>query len=135
MQIPFTNLAVRAEEGDTTYKHMAPLGQLPILEIEEAHNRRFLVPQSMAILRYMGHLGGLYPEDPIEALTVDSMCDSVSDALRMIEMTVRASSRSILEFKSFSDEECVAIRERLIDDEVNGIRGVSFLYSPCLLLP
>ncbi|CAB9506161.1 S-crystallin [Seminavis robusta] len=119
--IPFSNLS--AGKGDTAYKHMAPLGQLPVLEIEEAHNRRLIVPQSMAILRYLGHLGQVYPDDPMERLLVDSMCDCVGDVLRMIELTCRASSRSILEFKAFTDEECVSMRQRMVEDEANGIRS------------
>lgn len=104
---------------------MAPLDQFPVLEIEEAHNRRLTVPQSMAILRYVGTLGGLYPQDPLDALAVDSMCDSVDDALRLIETTCRSSNRSILEFKFFSDEECAEMRQRVAEDEENGITGVS----------
>ena len=104
---------------------MAPLDQLPVFEIEEAQNRKLVVPQSSAILRYLGMLGGMYPEDPAEALLVDSLCDCASDALRHIEISMRCSSRSILEFKSFTDEECTQMRNRLAEDEKHGIRKVS----------
>ena len=106
---------------------MAPLDQLPVLEIEEAHNRKLVVPQSRAILRYLGMLGGLYPEDPAEALTVDSMCACIGDALRQIEISMRSSSRSILEFKTFTDDECMDIRVRLAEDEERGVRKVSLI--------
>ena len=108
---------------------MAPLDQLPVFEIEEAHNRKLVIPQSSAILRYLGMLGGMYPEDPAEALIVDSICECVSDALRQIEISMRSSSRSILEFKSFTDEECAQIRVRLAEDEEHGARKVSELRS------
>ena len=120
-------MAIDPADRGGTYKHLAPLDQLPVLEIEEAHNRKLVVPQSNAILRYFGMLGGLYPEDPVEAAVVDSMCDSIGDALKLVEMTVHCSSRSILEFKSFSDEECVAIRQRLAESDEHGIRKVSSL--------
>ena len=108
---------------------MAPLDQLPVFEIEEAHNRKLVVPQSSAILRYLGMLGGMYPEDPAEALIVDSICECASDALRQIEVSMRSSSRSILEFKSFTDEECEQIRMRLAEDEEHGVRKVCKLQS------
>ena len=104
---------------------MAPLGQFPLLEIEEAHNRRLTVPQSDAILRYVGALGRLYPQDPLDALAVDSMCDCVDDALRLIETTCRSSSRSILEFKTFSYDECMQMRKRIATDKEDGILSVS----------
>lgn len=49
-------------------------GQMPILEIDH-------VPyaQSMAILRYVGKVTGLYPTDPIEALRVDEILDCMLD--------------------------------------------------------
>ena len=119
-------MSISPEETDISHKHIAPLGQFPVLEIEEAHNRRLTVPQSMAILRYVGVLGGLYPQDPLDALAVDSMCDCVGDALRLVEATCRSSSRSILEFKAFSDEECIEMRKRIAEDEDNGILGVSW---------
>lgn len=45
-------------------------GQMPVLEVDG-------VPysQSVAILRYVGKLSGLYPADPLEALKVDEIID------------------------------------------------------------
>merc|ERR1712228_1062310 len=36
-------------------------------------------PQSMAILRYVGRLTGLYPEDAVAAMRVDGFVDAVGD--------------------------------------------------------
>jgi len=37
--------------------------------------------QSLAMLRYAGKLGGLYPADPLEAMTVDEVMDCVQDIM------------------------------------------------------
>ena len=127
-KLPFTNLSINPEESDAAHKHIAPLGHFPVLEIEEAHNRRLAVPQSNAILRYVGILGGLYPRDPLDALAVDSTCDCIDDAFRLLETPCRSSTRTILEFKTFTDEECVEMRKRIAADTVNGILSVSITF-------
>lgn len=51
-----------------------PLGSVPVLTV----NGKQAV-QSLAILRYVGKLCDLYPEDPWEALIVDEVMDTNTD--------------------------------------------------------
>jgi glutathione S-transferase len=62
----------------TTMKDSGKLafGQVPLLEVDDNHQ----LVQSAAILRYLGKLGGLYPEDPIMAAKVDAALDQEVDA-------------------------------------------------------
>jgi glutathione S-transferase len=55
---------------------------MPLLEIDGK-----MFSQSMAILRYVGKITGLYPEDPIEALRVDEFLDSIIDTRSKISQT------------------------------------------------
>ena len=50
-----------------------PYGTVPVLVVDGAQKRT--IAQSNAILRYAGKLGGLYPNDPIDALRVDELLD------------------------------------------------------------
>lgn len=58
--------------GFSALKPSLPLGQLPVLEVDGV-----TYPQSMAIARYAARIGGLYPTDPLEALLVDTVLESV----------------------------------------------------------
>lgn len=51
-------------------------GQVPLLEVDGTHK----LVQSAAILRYLGKLSGLYPEDPLVAAKVDAILDQETDA-------------------------------------------------------
>ncbi|CAM9191246.1 unnamed protein product [Scytosiphon promiscuus] len=55
-------------------KPATPLGQLPVLEVDGV-----LIPQSLAQLRYVGKIGGLYPTDPIQAAFCDAAADACTD--------------------------------------------------------
>lgn len=51
-----------------------PYGQLPIMEVGGV-----VIPQSLAQIRYVGKIGGLYPADPIQAAFADAVVDAVID--------------------------------------------------------
>jgi prostaglandin-H2 D-isomerase / glutathione transferase len=55
-----------------------PLGSLPILEVDGV-----TYTQTGAMLRYAAHLGNtvLYPSDPLQALVVDSVIDTLNDTV------------------------------------------------------
>ncbi|CAM9191321.1 unnamed protein product [Scytosiphon promiscuus] len=55
-------------------KPTTPYGKLPLLEVDGV-----VIPQSFAQLRYVGKIGGLYPNDPIEAAVCDAAADAVVD--------------------------------------------------------
>lgn len=55
-------------------KPTLPLGQMPVLEVDGV-----TYSQSMAIVRYAAKLTGLMPKDPLEALNVDMISESLVD--------------------------------------------------------
>jgi len=55
---------------------------LPVLEIDGA-----VVTQSNAISRYVGRMGGLYPEDNLQALYCDEVSDAIEDLSHYIGST------------------------------------------------
>ena len=63
-------------------RDQAPFRALPVLHIDgEA------IAQSNAMNRYLGKLAGLYPDDPLEALRCDEVCDAVEDILTKVVVT------------------------------------------------
>lgn len=63
-------------------REQAPFHALPVLHVDgEA------ISQSNAMNRYLGRLAGLYPEDPLEALRCDEVCDAVEDILTKVVVT------------------------------------------------
>eukprot|EP00752_Nemacystus_decipiens_P001600 g1560.t1 len=55
-------------------KPTLPNGQLPVIEVDGV-----VIPQSLAQLRYIGKIGGLYPTDPIQAALADAAADALND--------------------------------------------------------
>ncbi|KAI8827063.1 uncharacterized protein EV422DRAFT_23830 [Fimicolochytrium jonesii] len=69
------------EEAFAARKYDMPFNQLPVLEITENDGQVKRLAQQHAILRYIGRIGGLYPEDPFVAAKVDEVlgaCEDVS---------------------------------------------------------
>lgn len=64
-------------------RESAPFHQVPFLQIDHQ-----LVTQSNAILRYVGKLAGLYPEDPYQALLCDELLDAVEDLWQKLGRTM-----------------------------------------------
>mmetsp|Transcript_15633 Transcript_15633/g.28045 ORF Transcript_15633/g.28045 Transcript_15633/m.28045 type:complete len:215 (+) Transcript_15633:91-735(+) len=82
-----------------------PYGQLPVLKVKgEA------LAQSTAILRYVGKITGLYPEDPILAAKVDSYMDLVEEPWDMLTNTMFPLRRGL---KDWTDQEKKEIRVTL----------------------
>ena len=75
-------------------------GQMPILEIDGTP-----YAQSMAILRFVGKITGLYPTDPVAALRVDECLDA------MIDMRTKFASSYGL-----PEAERIAARQKLAED-------------------
>jgi glutathione S-transferase len=72
-KIPFEQLAER--RGPSGRSKDVPLGALPVLTLPDGR----VVTQSVAIARYAAKLAKLYPEDPLEALFVDEILDTLGD--------------------------------------------------------
>lgn len=80
--IPFTDDRVTVEDWPSV-KETTPFGQLPVLEVDGEQ-----ITQCNAINRYVGRLGGLYPEDPLEGLRCDEIMDAVEDVMNKIVPTL-----------------------------------------------
>ena len=58
---------------------LLPFGQMPVLEVDGK-----VYSQSLAILRYLGKLTGMYPDDFEEAMYVDEVLSAVKDICNKI---------------------------------------------------
>jgi len=78
-KVPFVDKIVKMEDLP---KMKPPLsfGELPVIQVGD-----LTINQSPDIIRYASKLAGLYPEDPLEALQVDSL---VSNMMQIFEDTV-----------------------------------------------
>jgi glutathione S-transferase len=125
-QIPFTNKAV----GFAEFKEMKPTlpgGQLPILEIEDDTGNKERISQSNAILRFVGKLSGdvdLYPSDPMKAMKVDMVIDTVEDAASLLASSMGIKFLPIQE-TSWSDEQKLEMRTKLL--EVGVMNNVDYV--------
>lgn len=80
-----------------------PLRAVPVLHVDGV-----AITQSNAINRFVGRLGGLYPEDPLQALRCDEVMDAVEDVIVKVVPT----------FFMQDEAEKKAAREKLADGEV-----------------
>ena len=62
-----------------TLKETLPFGQLPILYCTDRAGNTHAMCQSAAIMRYIGKISGLYPEDPFLAARADAIIDAEID--------------------------------------------------------
>jgi len=77
-----------------TIKPTTPLGSVPVLKVDGVSH-----VQSVSLARYAGKLAGWYPEDPLEALEVDEVLESLNE---MQSMAPRSSDPE--EFKKLREE-------------------------------
>mmetsp|Transcript_24817 Transcript_24817/g.36725 ORF Transcript_24817/g.36725 Transcript_24817/m.36725 type:complete len:224 (+) Transcript_24817:84-755(+) len=99
----YQNFADLKESGKLVF------GQVPMLEVDGKHQ----LIQSGAILRYLGKLTKLYPEDPLLAAKVDAVFDQETDAFT--GATVASyTTRFGIELNDDSKEKCY----ELISNEV-----------------
>jgi glutathione S-transferase len=102
-------------------KPTLPLGQMPFLEVEEAGKDKVFIPQSVAILRYLGKLGGLYPADPLEAMKVDSVLDTIAETSIPIEMSVQGSVKCMMADEPWTKDQVLEIRKRISTSDAYGL--------------
>jgi glutathione S-transferase len=81
-----------------------PFASLPVLEIEG----RGAIGQTNAILRLIGRLHGLYPEEPFDAARHDAVMDAVEDLRWRISRTIHI----------HDDAEKRAARQQLAEDYI-----------------
>jgi prostaglandin-H2 D-isomerase / glutathione transferase len=63
-------------------KPTTPLGSLPLLKVDG-----FTHVQSLSLARYAAKLAGLYPSDPLQALYVDEVMDTINDLISATPMS------------------------------------------------
>ena len=94
-----------------------------------------MIGQSSAILRYVGTLGGsgLYPsQDPLAALKVDEAMDTIEEAVKYFVFSMMGPKGVFLqEDKTFSDEERIQIRTKLMDPNY-GDKNAAFVSPPSI---
>lgn len=66
-------------------KPSTPFGALPVLTVDDTT----VLAQSNTILRYVGKLTGLYPEDALDAARCDEILDAVEEADTKVGATMR----------------------------------------------
>ena len=87
-----------------------PYGQVPLLVVDGRHK----IAQSAAIIRFIGKLSGLYPEDPVTAAMADSLIDEEIDLFMGLSVS---RYRDRFGFGSLT-EDIVATVRRALNDEV-----------------
>ncbi len=65
-----------------TVRKTTPFGQVPTFTLGSQQ-----ITQTNAILRYVGKLSGLYPEDPIQGLLCDEAMDVIEDTINKVVAT------------------------------------------------
>lgn len=80
--IPFEDERIPPDQWPSV-KDSTPFGQLPVLEVDGEK-----ITQTNTISRYVGKLGGLYPEDPLEAARCDEVMSAVEDVMAKIVPTL-----------------------------------------------
>ncbi|KAL7678119.1 hypothetical protein ACOME3_004348 [Neoechinorhynchus agilis] len=65
-----------AHEAWVTLKPKTPLGQLPVVELDE---NNIIIPQSLAIARYFARKHGLAGDHDLESAMIDSVVDTALD--------------------------------------------------------
>lgn len=99
--IPFTDDRVKGEDWPSR-KSSTPYGSMPVLTIDGVQHA-----QSVAIARYCATLSGLYPSDPLLALKVDEILDTVIDT-----------SASAGRARGMEEDKMKAERKRFLDEDV-----------------
>jgi hypothetical protein len=125
-QIRFTNKAIEKDAWEPPPgKQGDPRYELPILEIEVKGQETQVIANRNAILHYLGRRGGLYPTDPLEGLQIEYMLDTVSEALRPLEMSNDGMVPALLSDKPLSAEQLLKIREGIAKNSEFGLPKVS----------
>jgi glutathione S-transferase len=81
--IPFEDRRIPTKDWPAQRDQM-PFQALPVLEVDGMQ-----ITQSNAINRYLGKLGGLYPQSEWQAARVDEVMDAVEDISTKIGQTMR----------------------------------------------
>jgi len=95
-KVPYEDKHVQFQEWPQM-KAKIPYGELPVIDFKD-----LTINQSTDILRYACKLAGLYPDDPLEALQVDSLLSNMTecfDATVVKSMMVRIDKKEVIEMR------------------------------------
>mmetsp|Transcript_14137 Transcript_14137/g.18522 ORF Transcript_14137/g.18522 Transcript_14137/m.18522 type:complete len:215 (+) Transcript_14137:20-664(+) len=93
-------------------KNELPMGQVPVLTIRSTGK---VISQSAAILRYIGKIAGLYPEDPAAALKCDMIMDTVNETADLMRRIRHSPGQ---EQESKIDDQQIKALEDLVEDRL-----------------
>ena len=136
VQLPFTNKVIESEsqEWKNIYERRVDVDQFPLLEIESPGIEKMFVISTLAILRYFGRLGGLYPCDPIQALEVDSMIDTIDEIKTLLEISSNETLQMLISGSVWSENERWSVRRRIAKSKDRGLPFVSCFLHTILLV-
>ncbi len=80
--VPFEDERIPVEQWPSM-RESTPFGQLPVLEVDGER-----LTQTNTIIRFVGKLGGLYPEDPVQAARCDEVMSAIEDIMYRIVPTL-----------------------------------------------
>jgi len=76
--IPFTDTRFPGSDWKDKIKPTTPLGAVPVLKIDGVQHC-----QSLALARYAAKQAKFYPEDPLQALVVDEVAESLNELMSL----------------------------------------------------
>jgi glutathione S-transferase len=128
-QLPFTNKLVEpeSEEWETIYERRFTVKQLPVLEIENPGLEKEFFTQPIAILRYICKLGSLYPINPIRALEVESMIETIAEIQKLVNIALDGTLQTFMSGSPWSENEVWSVRRRIAKNNEQGLPYVSEL--------
>lgn len=102
-------------------KPMTPLGSMPLLKVDG-----FTHAQSLSLARYAAKLADLYPIDPIQALYVDEVMDTMNEMISAFPMSKDEDEKKKLreEFAATTMKKYVDFIESVIQKNTGG-KGVA----------
>lgn len=112
--LPFTNKVMDFSDFKAA-KPALPMGQLPTLEVEDESGKKKVLGQSNAMLRYVGQKAGLYPTEPMEALEVDMIVDTIEAAATLVSVTVAGPQSLYIADEPWPKEKVLEIRAKLLE--------------------
>ena len=120
---------MESQEWKNVYERRITLSQLPVLEIEEPGAEKKFVIKTMAILRYLSKLGNLYPTDPIRALEVESMVETVIEIQNLVNISRDKTTQFFMSGAPWGENETWSVRRRIAKNKDQGLPFVSLIHT------
>jgi len=108
--VPYENQTVNLEEW-AKLKPTLEYGQLPVIQVGKVE-----INQSLDILRYVSKLAGMYPDDPFQAMQVDSLASNLDE--------IYTSEIYKTMFTGKPKEEIVKMRQETLDLKAGKLGGL-----------